>query len=146
MGITEQLARFSIETPGEHIDAAVIESSRLRFLDTLGIAVAGSRHQSCLISLDLARHLGGNPQASVIGHRDKTSSPLAGYLNGVAAHAYEFDDYTKSVTHVSVCMVPGTLALAEELGVSGRKLLEAFAMASRSSHSSPTACGRGCSI
>lgn len=126
MGITEKLARFAIETPSGRITKAVIDSAKLRFLDTIGISIAGARHPSTLQSLAVTRRMGGNPVASVIGHREKTSSPLAGYLNGVAAHALEYDDYTKSVTHVSVCMVPGTLALAEEYKASGKELVEAF--------------------
>lgn len=126
MGITEKLARFAIETPSTRISKEAIASAKLRFLDTIGISIAGARHPSTLQSLKVARRLGGNPVASVIGHREKTSSPLAGYLNGVAAHALEYDDYTKSVTHVSVCMVPGALALAEELGASGRQMVESF--------------------
>lgn len=127
MGATEQLARLAIETPGATLRSPeIVASAKLRFLDTIGIMIAGSRHPSALISLDLARHLGGRPAASVVGHADRTSSPLAGYLNGVSAHALEYDDYTKSATHVSVCMVPGTLALAEEANLSGRALVEGF--------------------
>lgn len=126
MGITERLARFTVETPSEKISEAAIASAKLRFLDTIGISIAGARHPSTLISLGVARRMGGRPAASIIGHAEKTSSALAGYVNGVAAHALEYDDYTKSVTHVSVCMVPGSLALAEDLGISGRKMLEAF--------------------
>lgn len=128
MGVTEQLARFTVDTPRENQPKAAIESARLRFLDTLGVMVAGSRHPSTLISLQVARQMGGNPVASVVGHPDRTSSPLAGYLNAVAAHALEYDDYTKSVTHASVCMVPGCLALAEQLDLSGADMLDGFIM------------------
>lgn len=124
--MAEKLARFAVETPSPKISNEAIASAKLRFLDTIGISIAGARHPSTLISLGVARRMGGRPIASVIGHAERTSSPLAGYLNGVAAHALEYDDYTKSVTHVSVCMVPGSLALAEEFNLSGRKMLEAF--------------------
>jgi len=126
MGITEKLARFAVETPSERISEAAMVSAKLRFLDTIGVAIAGARHPSTLISLSVARRMGGRPVASLIGHAEKTSSLLAGYINGVAAHALEYDDYTKSVTHASVCMVPGCLALAEELAIPGRRMLEAF--------------------
>ena len=128
MGITEKLARFAIETPSGAIPAAVFESAKLRYLDTIGVMVAGSRHPAAAISLDLVRYLGGNPRASVIGHADRTSTELAGYVNGISAHALEFDDYTRMVTHLSVSMVPGTLAFAEDLGKSGQCMLEACAI------------------
>src|SRR5687768_10445275 len=90
--------------------------------------VAGSRHPASVISRDLAGYLGGTPRASIVGRPERTSTELAGYLNGVAAHALEYDDYTRMVTHISVSMVPGTLALAEDAGLSGRRMLEAFAV------------------
>ena len=128
MGVTERLARMVAETPGAAFDGTVIESAKLRFLDTIGIALAGSREPATLVALETARHMGGKPAAGIPGHPDRTSSPLAGFVSAVSAHSQEFDDYTKSVTHVSVVMVPGALALAEELGVSGRTMIEAFAV------------------
>ncbi len=128
MGVTEQLARLAIETPDETLSSgAMVESAKLKFLDTIAITVAGSRHPSTTISLEVARQMGGNPTCSIAGHADRTSSPLAGYVNAVAAHALEYDDYTKSATHMSVCLVPGSLSMAEELGLSGRAMLAGFA-------------------
>jgi 2-methylcitrate dehydratase PrpD len=124
MGITEKLACFAVETPSTAIPPAAIEASKLRCLDTLGVMVAGSCHPSALISLDVARRLGGHQVASVVGHADRTSVELAGYLNAISAHALEYDDYTRMVTHLSVSLVPGSLAIGEESGASGSKMLE----------------------
>jgi len=128
MGITERLARFAVETDAHAIPAAVYESAKLKFLDTLGVMVAGSRHPASIISRDVANYLGGNPRASIVGTSLRTSTELAGYLNGISAHALEYDDYTRMVTHLSVSMVPGTLAFAEDLDLSGRQMLDAFAL------------------
>jgi 2-methylcitrate dehydratase PrpD len=128
MGITERLARFAIETDANAIPAAVFDSARLKYLDTIGVMIAGSRHPASMISRDVAQYLGGNPRASIVGRPERTSTELAGYLNGISAHALEFDDYTRMVTHLSVSMVPGTLAVAEDLGLPGGKMLEAFAV------------------
>lgn len=124
MGITEKLARFAVDTPFSAISPAAIESAKLRCLDIIGVMVAGSRHPSALISLDVARRLGGKPVGSIVGHPDRTSVELAGYVNAVSAHALEYDDYTRMVTHLSVSLVPGSLALAEELDLSGTRMLE----------------------
>lgn len=128
MGVTERLARMVVETPGSALDGAVIESAKLRFLDMIGIALAGSQERSTLIALEQIRHMGGAPRSSIIGHPDRTSSPLAGFVTAVSAHSQEFDDYTKGVTHVSVVMVPGALALAEDVDISGRAMIEGFAL------------------
>jgi 2-methylcitrate dehydratase PrpD len=126
MGVTETLARLAIETPWEDIPEAAKTSGKLRILDMAGIALAGSHEQSTLIALETARHMGGTGRTSVIGHKDRTSSPLAAYVNATAAHAQEYDDYTKGVTHASVVIVPGALALAEDRTLSGRELLAGF--------------------
>ncbi len=124
---TETLARLAVDTRFETLPRAVIDTAKLRILDTIGIMLAGAQHPSTLISLDLARHLGGNPAASLFAHRGRTSAPLAGYVNGVAAAALEFDDLTKGVdSHLSSSIVPGALAVAEELDLSGRELIAGF--------------------
>lgn len=128
MGVTEQLARLALETPYEALPSSMVESAKLRFLDTIAVMIAGSKHPSALISLDVVRHLGGKPTVSIVGHPDRTSSPLAAFLNSLSAHAMEYDDYTKGGGHISVCVVPGSLAVAEEIGASGRQLIEGFAM------------------
>ena len=67
MGVTEKLARMVVETQSKVFDGEVVDSAKLRFLDTLGIALAGSRERSTLIALDIARHMGGKACASIPG-------------------------------------------------------------------------------
>ena len=127
ISVTEGLARLAIDTRFDALPRAVTETAKLRILDTIGVMLAGARHPSTLISIDLAQHLGGNSAASMLGHRGRTSSPLAGYVNGVAAAALEFDDLTKGVdSHLSSSIVPGALVVAEELNLSGRELIASF--------------------
>ncbi|HEX7126058.1 MAG TPA: MmgE/PrpD family protein [Thermodesulfobacteriota bacterium] len=129
LGVTEKLARLSIETDVAGLPVSVIESAKMRILDTLAVMVAGARHSATMIALELVRHMGGNPTASIVGHPDRSSSPLAAFVNGVAAHAYEYCDFSpRAYTHLSACVLPGSLPVAEEVGASGRDLLAAFAV------------------
>jgi 2-methylcitrate dehydratase PrpD len=128
MGVTEQLARFAIETPPRFLTAALARSAKVKFFDTIGIMVAGAHHPAGQMATRLAQHMGGQPAVTLIGQAERTSAPLAGFVNGVAAHALEYDDYTRGVGHASVVLVPGCLAVAEELGLSGRQMLEAFVL------------------
>lgn len=127
-GVTEKLARFAIETPAEFLTPALAASAKIKFFDTIGIMVAGAHHPAGRMAASLAHQMGGHPAATLIGHKEKTSSPLAGFVNGVAAHALEYDDYTRGVGHASVVLVPGCIAVAEEQGLSGRTMLEAFVL------------------
>ncbi|MGZ5123562.1 MAG: MmgE/PrpD family protein [Burkholderiales bacterium] len=128
MGVTEQLARFAIETDGRFLTPAMAESAKSKILDTFATMIAGSQAPSSRISLETVRELGGTPQATVIGWGYRTSMPHAGFVNGNSAHALEYDDNTAGAGHVSGCVLPGCLSVAEHLDLSGRGLIEAFAM------------------
>ncbi|MDB5808948.1 MAG: hypothetical protein JWN94_1070 [Betaproteobacteria bacterium] len=128
MSVTEQLARFAIESGPSVLTDEVAASAKLKFLDTIAVMIPGARHASGLSALSVAQRMGGNAAATLFANGRQTSSPLAGFVNGVAAHALEYDDNTRGVGHASVCLVPGCLAVAEEAGASGRAMLEAFAL------------------
>lgn len=128
MGVTEQLARFAVETDGNFLTASLADSAKSKILDTFATMIAGSQAPSARISLETILEIGGIPHATVIGSLHRTSMPNAGFVNGVSAHALEYDDNTAGAGHVSGCILPGCLAVAEHLNVSGRVLLDAFAM------------------
>lgn len=128
MGVTEQLARFAIETPPGFLTPPLARSISEKFLDTIGIMVAGARSAASEAVLKTVMESGGHPDATVIGRSERTSVLHAGYVNGVSAHALEYDDNTPDVGHVSACMVPGCLAIAEKMNLSGTQVAEAFAI------------------
>jgi len=126
LDVTGALAALVTETGGAALPDAALESARLRFLDTLGVMVAGTVTPVATIARAHAAAVGGREESSVAGAGARAPAMLAGFANAVAAHALEYDDYTKGVTHASVSLVPGALAAAETAGASGRALLEAF--------------------
>jgi 2-methylcitrate dehydratase PrpD len=128
MSVTETLAKFAIESSPAILSGDVVASAKLKFLDTIAVMIKGARHPSATTAQRVAQRMGGNPAATSFVDGGKTSSPLAGFVNGVAAHALEYDDNTRGVGHASVCLVPGCMAVAEEAGASGRAMLEAFAI------------------
>jgi len=128
LSVTEQLARFAIESDASFLNASLADSAKMKILDTFAAMIAGSQAPSARISLKTIDEIGGVPQATVIGWGSKTSMPNAGFVNGVSAHALEYDDNTAGAGHVSGCVLPGCLAVAEHLDLSGRKLIEAFAL------------------
>jgi 2-methylcitrate dehydratase PrpD len=65
--------------------------------------------------------------AYVIGTGQRTSAAWAALANGTAAHAVELDDVTtESSLHPGVAVIPAAVALAQELGSSSVRLLEAI--------------------
>ncbi|MCE2999351.1 MAG: MmgE/PrpD family protein, partial [Betaproteobacteria bacterium] len=51
----------------------------------------------------------------------------AALVNGVAAHAFELDDYHNAKLHAGAVAVPAALAMAEKLGSDGRAIVTAIA-------------------
>jgi 2-methylcitrate dehydratase PrpD len=128
LGVTEQLARFAIETDRGFLTPALVESAKSKILDTFATMIAGSQAPSSRISLETISAIGGVPQATVIGRGHRTSMPSAAFVNGMSAHALEYDDNTAGAGHVSGCILPGCLAVAEHLDLSGKALIDAFAI------------------
>ncbi len=128
MGVTEQLARFAIETPAGFLAPKLVESVTEKFLDTIGIMVAGAHSPASRIVRKTVAEAGGVHEATIIGTAEKNSLTHAGFVNGVSAHALEYDDNTPDMGHISACVVPGCLAVAEQMNLSGKQLVEAFVL------------------
>lgn len=94
-------------------------------LDWLGCAIAGSREPLCeLLRAEFAHRAGA---ATVIGSALRVDAATAALLNGAAGHALDYDDTSAAVgCHSTAPVLPAVLALAEELGASGERLLAAF--------------------
>jgi 2-methylcitrate dehydratase PrpD len=125
--LTERLANFALDLTLEKLPPAVVETAHVRILDTLGVALAGAQEKCSLIATDVAMDSGATGSCTLIGSKQTTSPSQAAFVNGVRAHALEFDDMTVSiVSHTSATVVPSVLALAEALEVTGRQFLEAY--------------------
>lgn len=69
--LTERLAGFVCGT--RKVPAQVLDSVKIAMMDTLGVALAGSREPAMRIALDYVREIGAQPQAAVWGHECATS-------------------------------------------------------------------------
>ncbi len=95
-------------------------------VDLIGVTLAGSREASSKLVTKFARREGGSGSSVVIGHGFRTSPSLAALINGTSSHVLDYDDTGLSFGHASSAIVPGTLAIADEVGASGPELLEAM--------------------
>ncbi len=102
--------------------ARVVEA----IIDTIGCIYAGWRDPVCHKSLAAARQW-GTGTTSILGSTERLAMPAAAFINGVAAHALDYDDYeVVASTHNSTAMVPALLALAETGGQSGKDVVDAY--------------------
>ena len=121
-----RLARFVAEDPLE-ADAATLAILRDGVIDILGCIRAGVNTDVAVKAREGIRAMGpSNGAASLIGTGMKTAAPQAAFLNAVAGHALDFDDWeVLGNTHPTVVLLPALLAIAK-LETSGRDLARAY--------------------
>lgn len=103
--------------------------TRLLLLDYLGVAAAGaSMEESSRIAREVAREMGGAPEASAFGLRERIPAAMAAFVNGVTEHGIEMDDtHSAASSHPGVVIWSAALAAAERVGAGGAALLPAAA-------------------
>ena len=122
--LADRLARFTAGLRFEAIPPEVVDSVRLRVLDTLGLALAASRADFAAALLTIVAREQG--PCTVLGTDRTASAPLAILANGALAHGLDFDDtHAPSITHASAVVLPTVLALAEALRLDGRAVIMA---------------------
>jgi 2-methylcitrate dehydratase PrpD len=124
--VTERLARFVSETTLVNVPTAAVATAKVAVMDSLGVALAGSQDEAGTLAAHIVREEGSEEQASVLGHGFQTSAQQAAFVNGIATHALDYDHGLASGGQPTAPIIAAALALAESVGTSGAKLLEAY--------------------
>jgi 2-methylcitrate dehydratase PrpD len=125
--VIERLASYASGESFAKLPEATVRAARRAILDTLGVMLAGTREDTAVRARTLIEHRTGRGEATVAGTPLRASMEDAALVNGVAAHALDYDDVQASLSgHPSVPVLPPALALAEARRVSGAALLTAF--------------------
>jgi 2-methylcitrate dehydratase PrpD len=127
MSYLDRLARLVTATRLADLSASTIAAAKAVTLDTLGAILAGSRlaENAGLAKLAVARS--GARTATLIGHGERAEPMFATLANATAGVALEMDEGNRwGGGHPSIHVLPGALAVSEELGVSGPRFIEAL--------------------
>ncbi len=124
-----EYAAFVAELSLETLPIAAREAARVNLLDTLACATAGLSASGVCEVLDLVRSWGGAPQSAVLCTNDRLPAPSAAWVNGVMAHARDYDDtHDAAILHAGVSVVPAALAAADlRGGCTGAELITGIA-------------------
>lgn len=126
---TRELAKRIAAVHASDVGDAARAGARNAALDTLGVILAGRGDECARLAHRLAVSEGGAPVARLIGTEERTSASWAAFVNGTAGHALDYDDVDfVMLGHPSVTLVPALLALAEERGIGGARVLEAYTL------------------
>ncbi|MGZ5989686.1 MAG: MmgE/PrpD family protein [Rhizomicrobium sp.] len=111
------------------LPAEVTEHAKYHLLDTLAAMISGSELLPGQAAQRYIRAHGGKGAATIAGSA-LTAAPVdAALANGVMAHSDETDDsHNASRSHPGCAVVPAALAVGEELGIGGARLLRAVTL------------------
>src|SRR6266704_5225834 len=124
MQLAHELARRSAALRFEDLPADAVHWAKIGILDTVGVTLAGSGEPCAQIVRKLA---GNGGQSLVFGTPERTNALDATLVNGVAAHALDFDDMNNTLGgHPSAPILPALFALADETTVSGSDFMTAY--------------------
>jgi 2-methylcitrate dehydratase PrpD len=125
----EELARFAARTRWEDVPEPVQRHTKLVLLDTLGVILAGSERPEVRQLRDRLAATGG-VGATVFARGWPIHDPrTAALLNGIAGRSIELCEGLRLVSgQAALQVLPGVLAVAEQLGSSGHEILAAFVL------------------
>lgn len=123
-----RLAEFVSGLGFRDLPRAAVEASARHLLDTFGVAIRGRSHENAANGLRGIEVIQGAEGRVVVWGSDwELATPYAALVNGIAAHALDFDDtHTDSIVHGSAIIAPVVMALGQQRGASGREIASAF--------------------
>lgn len=129
-GPTATLARFIGELRFATLPEAVARQACDIILDTLGCAIGAWRDdpEKAAIARDIVATFNAAPTASIWGSGGvRSDAAVVAMANGILANAADFDDtHKRALLHTGSVVVPPTLALAQERGLSGPAIVTAI--------------------
>ncbi len=127
-GVTMRVAQWIAGLRPGDIPEPTRRVLRYAILDTLGCGLQGRALPWTGMIEQWARAGAGGGPATIWGDPDSSLRTAdAALVNGVAAHAFELDDFHQTKLHPGAVVVPAALAIAEKLDSSGAALLTAVA-------------------
>jgi 2-methylcitrate dehydratase PrpD len=128
--LARQVAAWVREVQYEDLPSDVIESTKLRILDVIGLALAGAETAFGRSTIAAAKTLSPAGPSRIFGTGDALAAPTAAFANASLSQALEYDDtHNESIVHMSSPAVAASLALAGLRTVTGRDLILSIAVA-----------------
>jgi 2-methylcitrate dehydratase PrpD len=126
---TRLLANYVVSAQAEDLPDKAHHEGVRTFLNWIGCAVGGSRHETMEIAIAALKPFSGPPQATVLGRAERFDILQAALLNGISSHIFDFDDtHLKTVIHPAGPVASAILALAEYQQTSGPDFLNALVL------------------
>jgi 2-methylcitrate dehydratase PrpD len=110
----------------EALPRDAVATAKQGILDTVGVTLAGAREDTTAVVARTLRQTAAEGPALIFGGRERLDILNAALINGVAAHALDFDDCSNTLGgHPSAPILPALWTLAP--GASGKAFIAAYA-------------------
>jgi 2-methylcitrate dehydratase PrpD len=128
-GVTQNLARFVVETRWEDIPEQARHEAKRALLNFFAVAIAGCRTEPVELALRTLAEFSGGKQAAIVGRSERIDALGAAFLNAAGANVFDYcDTHLPTVVHPTAPLAPALLSLAELRRVTGPELLLAFVL------------------
>ena len=125
--VTEILAEWVVTLKGRDIAPEVRREGLRTFVNWVGCAVGGARHETVDCALAAVSPFSGPKTSTVLGRPERLDALHAALLNGITSHVLDFDDtHLKTIIHPAGPVASALLALAETRTLSGEDFLTAL--------------------
>lgn len=122
VALAEEVASWIGALRYEELPPEVITRAKRILLDTVGCALGALDAAPVRMARQVVLAQGGNPQATPLGFKSKTSCEQSAFLNAMAIRYLDFNDYCIPGSHPSMNVAPA-LAVTEARGSSGKDCL-----------------------
>src|SRR5262249_16285417 len=120
--LADRICRVTFET----LPRDAVATAKQGILDTVGVTLAGAREETTAIVARTLRQTAAEGPALIFGGRERLDVLNAALINGVAAHALDFDDCSNTLGgHPSAPILPALWTLAP--GASGKAFIAPYA-------------------
>ncbi|HVC00234.1 MAG TPA: MmgE/PrpD family protein [Candidatus Dormibacteraeota bacterium] len=127
--VMEKLSAYMSEASSRPLPGNVAQTTKEHILDTLGAMISGSKLLPGRRAIQFAQAYGGKPVSTVMATNMAIGPIEAALTNAMMAHADETDDsHSASSCHPGCGIIPPALAIGEQFGVSGTRLIRAVAL------------------
>src|SRR5215471_15356557 len=129
MPISSDLAQWAARVSFDDLPPDVVQATKRRVLDVIGLALAGAATPFGRSVRDAAVAISPAGPARFFGTGDFVAVTMAAFANGAFSQALEYDDtHNESIVHMSSPSVAAAFAIADTTPISGRELIAAVAL------------------
>lgn len=127
MNPSEALAQFVARSRFSDLPKEVVQKSKELILDSVGCALGAVQTPEGKTHQTLSSALGGPPESSIPGLRERVSMLTAAYVNSQLANLLDFDDTYDFFRpgHPGCHVIQAALAIGEAVGATGQDLIAA---------------------